>query len=509
VNPQSAGRPHRHPNPGRHVSKPWIPVASQQFVHRGRGSQRFAVITTESDEAEPAPVIHRWEERQQAMKQEIIRQQAQIEQEEQARIMAHEPREVNPWVERAGWAEHLIDEDRRTLLPLIEKVNPETEPVLNEICQRFDRIIAVAQHTVLRQMNIFSRFEINRKQVGIEPRQPFNARMDPGTMDHYRQVWRRMISYIIRSTQDPEGEMPTRFRLTYPQQTTMRQMIQAIENGPGQEDCQEDGMNRPNNRQIDSGVYSEIESESEVEEHRDRPNHGRVDRPIHEPVDQAVNRQSDQPNDGADPAQPPLTAIDRRILAWCVELLDHPLTGSQGQEFESAIISGLAVMGIRQDGGWETALDFTPKLSAMIKLARMLVAQQAWEQNQSSGGDCLEDMREMIQRFMTTTNATPMKWMFDTRTYGLKIRYMTTADGLVDWQGDQITYQHYRFTMDQFKSMMHGLVQRAWDHLMTEVLLFPADVADAPPLPGHHGRPCYRRPAEVVFRQGSPEFVGV
>lgn len=101
-------------------------------------------------------------------------------------------------------------------------------------------------------------------------------------------------------------------------------------------------------------------------------------------------------------------------------------------------------MGIRQDGGWETASNFTPKLSAMIKLSRMLVAQQAWEQSQppDEAMDFLIDMRAMVRRFMTTTNPTPMKWMFDTRTYGLKIAYATTVDGSVEWQGDQLTYQH-------------------------------------------------------------------
>jgi hypothetical protein len=35
MNPRLAGRPHKHTKPGRHESTPWIPVASQQFVHRG------------------------------------------------------------------------------------------------------------------------------------------------------------------------------------------------------------------------------------------------------------------------------------------------------------------------------------------------------------------------------------------------------------------------------------------------------------------------------------------
>jgi hypothetical protein len=62
---------------------------------------------------------------------------------------------------------------------------------------------------------------------------------------------------------------------------------------------------------------------------------------------------------------------------------------------------------------------------------------------------------------MTTIEATPMKWMLDAQTYGLKIRYNTTADRLVAWQDDQIIYQHYRFTMDQFQETVHRLVNQA------------------------------------------------
>lgn len=76
-----------------------------------------------------------------------------------------------------------------------------------------------------------------------------------------------------------------------------------------------------------------------------------------------------------------------------------------------------------------------------------------------------------------------MKWMLDARTYRLKIRYSTTADGLVEWQGERITYQHHRFTIDQFREMFHGLVNRAWDHLTQEVLLLtPEEVERLPPI---------------------------
>jgi hypothetical protein len=52
------------------------------------------------------------------------------------------------------------------------------------------------------------------------------------------------------------------------------------------------------------------------------------------------------------------------------ELLDHPL---QDNEYQSAIISGLAVLMMKGDKGWHDAEDFTSKYSAVIKLAQLMV----------------------------------------------------------------------------------------------------------------------------------------
>jgi len=68
-------------------------------------------------------------------------------------------------------------------------------------------------------------------------------------------------------------------------------------------------------------------------------------------------------------------------LRLCVDLLHHPL---QDNEYKSAMISGLAVLGIRDDNGWLDAEDYTPKYSAVIKLARLIVVQEGYEQRQEA-----------------------------------------------------------------------------------------------------------------------------
>jgi hypothetical protein len=43
------------------------------------------------------------------------------------------------------------------------------------------------------------------------------------------------------------------------------------------------------------------------------------------------------------------------------------------------LISRLVILGIREDGGWLDAEDYTPKYSAVIKLAHLMVVEEAYE----------------------------------------------------------------------------------------------------------------------------------
>ena len=67
-------------------------------------------------------------------------------------------------------------------------------------------------------------------------------------------------------------------------------------------------------------------------------------------------------------------------MDFAVSLLDHELKHSA---YESALISALAVLGLRGDGDWVSPLDYTMTYSAVIKLGRMLVLQQAYEEKEN------------------------------------------------------------------------------------------------------------------------------
>ncbi|KAK1446545.1 hypothetical protein CMEL01_16820, partial [Colletotrichum melonis] len=176
----------------------------------------------------------------------------------------------------------------------------------------------------------------------------------------------------------------------------------------------------------------------------------------------------------------PSEALQKAALGMLVSMLDHQLRKGH---YDNALVSALAVMGIRDDGGWIDITDYTTKYSAVIKVARMLVVYRAWTERQDDvarlattmGEEAADDsaqslfayVRRMVQRFMTRTSGapeaepTPMDWILDTRTYGMHIQYNTPTAGVIDWVGERVSYRHVRFTMDQLSDMLHGAVDEA------------------------------------------------
>ncbi|KAK3896362.1 hypothetical protein C8A05DRAFT_40130, partial [Staphylotrichum tortipilum] len=164
--------------------------------------------------------------------------------------------------------------------------------------------------------------------------------------------------------------------------------------------------------------------------------------------------------------------IDRLCLDMIVALLDHQYRDTP---YESTLISGLAVLGIREDGGWVGPGDSTPQYSAVIKIARILVVYQSVVEREDEvralrrriSREAAEEaatglftiLRAKVERFMTVVSERSkpgvMDWIFDTRTYGMRIQFTTPSSGVVDWTGDRVTYQRMRIGMNELGDMMH------------------------------------------------------
>lgn len=90
--------------------------------------------------------------------------------------------EANRWLNRTEWAEHLAGHRWDDIVEWAVRPTVEGDAVLWQMCQSFDRVIAMAQRVFIdRHCPFFIRFQINKKRRDEVPRTPFQARIEKET----------------------------------------------------------------------------------------------------------------------------------------------------------------------------------------------------------------------------------------------------------------------------------------------------------------------------------------
>ncbi|KAJ4265120.1 hypothetical protein NW764_015764 [Fusarium oxysporum] len=157
--------------------------------------------------------------------------------------------------------------------------------------------------------------------------------------------------------------------------------------------------------------------------------------------------------------------LDDRCLILMVSLLDHKL---YGDVYDSIVVSFLAVMGIRQDvtssnaRKLSEAAEFTPKLSALIKMGQLLVAERALLAVELDEADFPAYALEEIQdRFITKDARSPISWSLKLRANGKAIKDNTTSLGHIMWSDDNeiLSYKKKRFSMTGLRGLVSAEVE--------------------------------------------------
>jgi hypothetical protein len=173
-------------------------------------------------------------------------------------------------------------------------------------------------------------FEANRKEANVEPQRPFDSWIDITTIQSYTRVWKQVLCYVFRA-EGAEVEKRLAYKLRGQQQIAIHEVRAVIH------EFQVWKRDQPIN-----DADEDDESDEEIEF---------------------------------------MGQIQREVLRLCIKLLNHLL---QDNEYQNVIISALAVIGIRDDDGWLDAEDYTPKYSAIIKLAQLMVVQEGYERRQEA-----------------------------------------------------------------------------------------------------------------------------
>jgi hypothetical protein len=169
----------------------------------------------------------------------------------------------------------------------------------------------------------------------------------------------------------------------------------------------------------------------------------------------------------------------RRCLDLCIALLDHKLHGKLD---DSIVVGFLAALGInREFNGFDDALLYTPKLSALVKIAQLLIVRYAVMKSREGQTQFPNELiAEMQDRFMVYGSESSMNWALNLRAYGAKLRDNTTCLGYINWSddGQRLSYKSLEFTMNNLRWFLHDQVQDAQQSL-NDILLLPKLDSDA------------------------------
>lgn len=472
------------------------PVQCQRLFPRKAGSQYFAIIDNQesSDPSSTTPGSIFWEK--------ATQQYAQYEQQATERIQLGHVDEANPWLRRTGWVLYLNSFSSHQLLEYIQMpavndsmdhthvLNPD-EHAIQAIWMAMGELGRVSQQSIIHT-GVFVRLEAIRTERHQTRYQPLEAYQDSETMKERVRPWQQMLIFFWRTQQGASDQTHPRYRFTPRQQAAWDQLVQVARpqiqsRTPSRSLTLTMALRPPRDT-----TPSPISSESSGSEDKSSTDHDQTDDHMFD--DSERDSELDPTAEGS---RSPLTAIQQACLEFCIELLNQRVVQ---QEYDCALVCALAVLGVRERGGWRTPEDYPPILSKVIKLARFMVVQRAmgladmdqdaeptssmqeqdWDRTDrgylspsptTSQKGCLQWVTQMMDRFMIRGSQGPMQWMLDLRTYGLKIHYNTTTEGHVTWQHeDELLYKDVKFTMRQFRGMVDYTVRDAKRMLMEDLL---------------------------------------
>ncbi|KAL8685459.1 MAG: hypothetical protein Q9218_007746, partial [Villophora microphyllina] len=424
-------------------------VACQRLFIRLKGSHYFSVDVDRAT-LPPRDDVVRGE-----LRSMTTARQAMLDERMQTVEDGEEGTEFVPWLERTGWPKYLRGLDRREGLALIAPPDEDEEPLVWMIWQAMEGLVKHSQATAV-EAGYYVRMEVVRTEKAQTKYQPLQPYMDKDSVVQHALPWKQMVAFFVR-TRGREQEGP-RYRFNEREKQELKRLVRRARTL-----LREQGKRTVGDRPSSSGSGDSRSSQ------------------------QSGQRSSSDRSVASHGSSRPSVRVGgmkRACLRFCIALLARK---SHGSEYGMPLICAMAVLGMRE-GGWATPENYPPVMSRIIKVARFMLIQlvmqdveEDWEELGLNEPNVLKPVVRFMDEYMIRGSRSPMQWILDTRAYGMKIHYNTTALGDVDWVGEQIRYKAIEFDMDQFRGMVHGLVAQCRDLLVQKVMR--CEEAELPKIP--------------------------
>jgi hypothetical protein len=284
---------------------------------------------------------------------------------EAASTVLQHPPEQSAWLQTTEWVRYLQGHNLGAAAWLIALPHSSSkpEPDLIAILDSFDRLVEQARESVKQgKINAFDQQRINSflrsgSRSSKASDRPLAYKLKEGTYRKYRKTWKQLLCFVFRMVY--QGQQPALHCLpTSAQSVAIDELACAARTFVRQQEL--------------------LDSSGEG-----APREGQM--------------QSLQ------------GTLDLACLHFSIALLDHRL---MGDIFDSMVVGFLAVLGINTArDGFQEATTYTPHLSALIKIAQMLILQRAVAAVEDGETEYPAQMIDDMQdRFMAYGSRSPINW---------------------------------------------------------------------------------------------------
>ena len=200
----------------------WHEASYQRFFAYGHGSRRFRVKGAQQFKADAEAQARRQRAsaltRSDFISDEVFRSLAQLESDGTATAITEESTRsshVSPWLERTRWTSYLCGVQLCDAAQLARFANRSTKPLLVELSDSIDRLVAEAYQSVRNdRVSFFCQRNITSFLPSREIySRPLVWKLQKTTYRRYVQLWQRLMCFVSRSSNPPHSA-ELRHRLT-------------------------------------------------------------------------------------------------------------------------------------------------------------------------------------------------------------------------------------------------------------------------------------------------------
>jgi len=416
--------------------------------------------------------------------------------------------EANPWLRRTQWAAYLkiTPQGLPHLLASIETPDETREGPEGAVRAIWEAMASVARisQRITKQTGHLIRIEAVRTEKDQSPHQPLQAYMDEEQIQRHVEPWQQVLMFFARTQVDHEWPSPP-YRFTARQQRTWQalwRLAQDIRGSPDPIETETQG-DRTGDRTDDQYQMTPIQvacMDFCIELLNDRIRAEEYECALICAL-AVLGRGRDRWRDAE--SYPPILSKMIKISRFMVlhkalrldphaeQILDYMRDRQEVQAWaiESPMEDADYIYAGQDEGYDSESVRSTPTPASSPASSPAFEPvhpppepMQFSQQQRRKPRPFREWLRFLTDTFMVRGTHSPMQWMLDLRTYGLRIHYNSTATGHVSWLGqDELLYKEIHFTMGDFRGFVHGLVS-SMRQLMHEELLM-CEAASTPAIP--------------------------